>query len=105
MHSISAMDSVVSANTLVIRPFGGLATLIHYRHKDFIINHMCLERYNIISISNLVLVNVYLPSTTCGDDTQLVDEILIKISNILKTITFSHIFFAGDITVLQVQRV
>jgi len=97
MHGISAMDSVVSANTLVGRPFGGLATLIHNSHKDFIINHMCSERYNIISIGNLVLVNVYLPSTTRGDDTQLVDEILIEISNILKTIIFSHIIFAGDI--------
>ena len=66
-------------NILVGRPFGSLATLIHHRHKDFIKNHVCSERYSIISVDSLVLVNVYLPTQYCSEDVFLVDEILTAI--------------------------
>jgi len=97
MYGISAIESTVGANTLVGRPFGGLATLIHSKHKDLITNHVCFERYNIISIGNLVLINVYLPCTLRGDDLYLVDEMFDAIYLQLENITFTDIVFGGNI--------
>jgi len=87
---ISAMESAVQSNTLVGRPFGGVATLIKNCQSQHILEHVCAERYNIISIRSYLLVNLYLPSISNNVDTfmvtDLIDEIVAKISSI----SFTH---------------
>jgi len=50
MYGVSAMESAICSKTFIGRPFRGVATLIPSSHKHHITNHICCERYNIISI-------------------------------------------------------
>jgi len=65
--ALHAMEHAVSSGIIVGRPFGGLATLINNKYKDFIFDHNCSKRFNIISLVGIGLVNVYLPSITDND--------------------------------------
>jgi len=61
MFGVSAMSSTVLQGPLSGRPFGGFGTLIHSKHEKYIVNHICSERFNILLLGSLALVNVYLP--------------------------------------------
>ena len=55
MFGISVMAGAVTKGPLTGRPFGGLATFIHNKYKNYIVNHICSERLSIISILFLIL--------------------------------------------------
>ena len=60
-YGISAMEQCVSESLLRGRPFGGVATLINSNltaKVDFV---KCSERFVVISLGNILFVNVYLP--------------------------------------------
>jgi len=91
------MTNTLSKNILTGRPFGGVATLIHNSYSKCITSHMCAERYNIISIGRLLLVNVYLPDSHRGDKLELLNDILNEKLSILSKIDYDILVFGGDI--------
>ena len=97
VYGISAMNTVVSKDILSGRPFGGLFTLIHDRYKNNIVSSFCSERFNIILLGTLALVNVYLPKVTDADTCSLFNFILRDIFDELEKIFFTHIILGGDI--------
>jgi len=94
--SISAMEHAVSSGIIIGRPFGGVATLINNKYKDFIIDHNCSKRFNIISLGDIALINVYLPSITNNDSLLLFNTILSDISTDIEKLSFKQIVFGGD---------
>ena len=59
-YEISAMERAVEKSVLKGRPYGGTATLIHNKWRAFIKIIATVERYVIIALSNLLLINIYL---------------------------------------------
>ena len=97
MYGVSAMTDTVSVGPLYGRPYGGLATLIHTKHKKYIVNHICSERFNIILIGSLALVNVYLPSIINADTCFLFNSLLDDIVTKLDSLQFTNLVFGGDL--------
>ena len=98
-YASSAMDNIVSTGLLRGRPFGGVAVYIN--------NALCAgvklickhSRYIILQISDLVLVNAYLPCV--GSDTWEHDymDCLASIANILGELNYTHLIFGGDFNI------
>lgn len=85
---VSAMDNVLENGVLFGRPFGGVATLIHDSFKHSIVNHKCSDRYNILSIGNVTLVNVYVPSNVKVSEIDIITEMWEDIHLILDTLDY-----------------
>jgi len=88
---VSAMKSAVCSNTPICCPFWGVASLINCSHKHHITNHICCERYNIISNGPMTLVNVYFPCSSKRDDIFIVSDILDEIVEKLANIVYTHL--------------
>ena len=100
VYGISAMDTSISQGILRGRPRGGVLTLIRKslcNAFNRVVCVACAERYTIVSLDDLLLVNVYLP--TCRSESHL-DElrsILGCICSDIGNCKYSHIIFGDDI--------
>ena len=95
---ISAMEQAVSHSVLRGRPYGGVATLIH---NDFIGRATCVkcaERYNIITVDNIIFINVYMPCNAPGS-VEIVKSVLDDIENVICLFPDYNIVLGGDFNV------
>jgi len=77
------MEKVVQKSVLGGRPFGGTATLVHRKWRTFVKVIATVDRYAIISLGKLLLINIYLPNNCVNimhEITTLFDEIMAKYS-------------------------
>ena len=65
----SAMCNIVESGMLVGRPFGGVITLVKNSLRNNTTTIYCSERFAIIKICNLIVINIYLPCV--GSDNRL----------------------------------
>jgi len=65
----SAMSKTVETGILRGRPFGGVLTMIHNSLRKITETIFCSERFAIIKIANIIIVNIYLPCV--GTDNRL----------------------------------
>ena len=103
VFGISAMQTAVGNSILRGRPFGGVASMI--RNKGLPTKCIvCSEHYNIVTVGDLAMVNVYLP--TCINDNER-DDILVLIDEIashLDGISFKNVIFGGDMNCDMLQK-
>ena len=92
----SAMRKTVESGMLRGRPFGGVMMLI----KDHLRNHTetvkCDDRYTIVRIGNLLIVNVYLPCCGTEDRVNICKDMLLEIEYWLQYFNWCHYVIAGD---------
>ena len=65
IYSVSSMGNILNKGILRGRPYGGLAILVNKALCNMfndITVVACADRYFILSLDNLLLINVYLPS-------------------------------------------
>jgi len=72
-----------------------LLTLIFSSNINSITNHAGSDRFNIISIGSIILVNVHLPSSPQGDVLHLFQSTLDKIFSIVINLQFTLSIFGG----------
>ena len=95
-YSSSAMDNAISQAPLRGRPFGGVAAYVKHELAPCIRLIIAADRYIIIRIGDVLVVNVYLP---CGSDESVQEcymECLANIANDISDTEFSHIIIGGD---------
>ena len=91
------MDFVSGKGILRGRPFGGVGILVNKRHAKFV---KCLckeERFIIILIYNIIIINVYLPVNTDNDIYSVcLLDILTSLSNTIGQYPDSKVIITGD---------
>ena len=93
---ISAMESTLKSQILYGRPWGGVATLIKNSVSAVIKCICCTERFTIITIGHLLLINLYLPSCKNATDRDVVTSILCSIAEIISECEYSFGIIGGD---------
>ena len=95
---MSAMESTITTNILVGRPFGGCLTMINNSIAAHAKPLLIKERLIIIRICEHIFINTYFP---CKDNSNeykdILFEILADISNTLDVIKYEGIIFGGDL--------
>jgi len=98
-YASSAMGDVISSGVLRGRPFGGVAIFV----KNNICHRVKLirkgERFIILQLGDLVLVNVYLPSSGSGNLEDDFMNCLAMIANELSELRYKYIILGGDLNV------
>ena len=95
----SAMTSTVSSGILTGRPFGGVICLINNRLRNCTKTVHSSDRYCIVIICNLVIVNVYLPCAGTPDRNLICSNVLHEIESWLQDYSDFNVLFAGDFNV------
>ena len=93
---ISAIDSEVRRGILRGRPFGVVGTLIRRTLPGSILCIACTDRYVIVAVGSLLLINVYLPSCRSAADHELLSSIFSRIGIDLNDCTYSYAVLGGD---------
>ena len=76
LYGISAMSHCVEAGPLIGRPFGGVATLVKRQLLNVVKCIHTSERYVIIKVGELLIVNVYLPCDGTVNRTAIYSDVL-----------------------------
>lgn len=71
----SAMDSIIETGVLRGRPFGGVMTLVNNKLQKCTELICATERYVIVAVGNLLVINVYLPCAGTDDRMLICDDI------------------------------
>jgi len=95
-YGSSAMCSAVEAGVLRGRPFGGVMTIVNKKLKDYTEIICASERYVIVAVGDLLVINVYFPCTGTNNRLFILEEIIED----LKSWMFKHphrrIVLGGD---------
>ena len=81
-YGVSAMEGAVSTSILRGRPWGGVCTLVHNELASQVKCLMCSERFVILVIGSVFIINVYLPSYS-RENHMLIETIFSEIHNII----------------------
>ena len=92
----SAMSKRIESGMLTGRPFGGVVTLINNRLRNITQTVHCDERFSIVKIADVVIVNVYLPCQGTQDRIMLCDDLLAQISSWCDRYSGCDLIVAGD---------
>ena len=96
----SAMDKALSSGILRGRPFGGVTTLVRSDLCRFVTFSKTFDRFVLLILKNLVLVNIYLPSVTDNDgECRLIDlltEIQDEVESAIQSINNPVLILGGD---------
>jgi len=95
----SAMSRCVEQGMLRGRPYGGVITLIKKSLQDMVRTVQCDERYVIVKVADLILVNVYLPCAGSKDRLLICDDILVDLWSWREHFADCQIVIAGDFNV------
>ena len=95
-YGISAMEQTVNRCVLKGRPWGGVCTLIRSTFGGKVIFVKCSERYVVIKLDSLLLINVYLPTIVNDADLCTMQSIFAEIDDIVGLFSNYKIVFAGD---------
>jgi len=97
----SAMNDVTAAGVLKGRPFSGVGVLI----GKSVCTGLCVitnaDRYIIVQLDELLIVNVYLPCASAVNDGWKEDYIctLAAVSNDISAVDYKYLVFDGDLNV------
>ena len=92
---ISAMESVVGYNILRGRPYGGVCTLV--KSNKFKMNfNKCSERYTVVVVDNLLLINVYFPTISSDSDLCIVQSMLTDLEEFICMFPNCSVVMSGD---------
>ena len=100
VYSISSMDQSINKGVLRGRPFGGLCTMIRKSLCKAFSSVTCIsstDRYIVVALDNLLLVNVYMPCCRNALDHELIHNILYQIGSVMNEIDHSYVIIGGDI--------
>ena len=95
--SSSAMDSVAGRGILRGRPFGGVGVLVNRCHAHKVKCLATAERFLILSVHNVIIINVYLP--VCKEQNGYINDmsdIFSGISYVLDQYPDYSVIVAGD---------
>jgi len=76
MYGISAMSHCVESGPLLGRPFGGVATLIKKQLVNVVSCICTSERYVVVRLGQLLVVNVYLPCDGTANRMSIYSDVL-----------------------------
>jgi len=78
------MVSTVASGVLRGRPFGGVMTLVHKRLQNCTTVVCAADRYVVVVVGNLLVINVYFPCTGTANRLyiceEMINELMILIS-------------------------
>ena len=98
----SAMDKAICSGILRVRRFGGVTTLVRSDLCKYLTFSKFSDRFVLLIVKNLVLINVYLPSVSNNEDECRLIEVLTELQEEVKTailtVTNPVIIFGGDFT-------
>ena len=77
------MEESLSRSVLKGRPYGGVGILINSGLTKLISHHICKERFVVLVIGEVILINVYLPNVSSDYDLNVVMMILDETENII----------------------
>lgn len=92
----SAMSKTVESGMLCGRPFGGVMILIDNKLRKVTETIVCDERFAIVRISNVIIVNVYLPCSGTPHRTSICEEMFSDINSWLQRFPQCEYVLAGD---------
>jgi len=95
----SAMTKCVQSGVLTGRPFGGVITVVNKRLRKITETVCCHERYNIIRISNYLIINVYMPCAGTADRLLICSDILADIQSWCDSTTLVMLLWRVTLTV------
>jgi len=87
---ISAMEDAFANDMLRGRPFGGVSILVHDLYKAAVCIHRSADRFVVLSIGNVVFVNLYLPNYRSQPDVLLTADLLDNLIIILADIQYYY---------------
>src|SRR5579872_5189278 len=99
VFGVSAMDATLGHGLLRGRPKGGAHIFVHESLESLLgpINCIsCAEKYVIVSVGKLILINVYLPSVKSKDDLNVLHGIFSEMEAFLIDVDFNYLVIAGD---------
>lgn len=100
LFASSPLDGVINSSILRGRPFGGLCILVNKKTFPSCSNISCLfssDNFIAVSVDNLLLVNVYLPSSRSCDDKEKLLFILGSIVTTIENANFCSVLLGGDL--------
>jgi len=92
----SAMSSVVESGILRGRPFGGVITLVNNKLRTVTETIVCEERFVLIRVANVLIVNVYFPCHGTPDRKDICIDLLQEISSWIHRFPNCECIVAGD---------
>ena len=97
----SAMNDVTAAGVLKGRPFGGVGILIDKSVCSGLRVITKADRYIIVQLNELLLINVYLPCASAVNEAWREDYLctLASISNDISAVNYKYLIFGGDLNV------
>ena len=101
---ISAMEDRGESDVLFGRPYGGACILLNNRYVRCVKFVFCAERFAVLQLKSVVLVNLYMPcktkrltSSTLADIS--VEDVLDEVSSCLTTLDYEYLVIGGDFDV------
>ena len=95
----SAVGSAIGSGPIFGRPFGGVACLLNSRCSSLCEIVVTDDRFIVLKIGSVMVINVYLPCRGTADRVLLYEEILSQLSAILEDSEVSNCIIAGDFNV------
>ena len=95
----SAMNDAVQQGPLRGRPYGGVMTLISRTFSRFTRVVCATDRYVVVVVGMLLIINVYLPCCGTDDRVDLCEEILYNLSLLLSEYPQHQVIVGGDLNV------
>ena len=106
VFGISAMDKTLGQGILKGRPKGGVSTFVHKSLKNAFGRVTCIscaEKFVIVTVGQLLLINVYLPSVKSAEDMDELRLIFSDIETFLADVECNYAVFGGDFNVNVMQ--
>ena len=92
----SAMSSAVERGVLRGRPFGGVMTLVSKRLHNFTKIVCATERYVIVTVGNILIINVYFPCVGTADRLLVCEEIIDNLTLWVQRYPRHSVLIGGD---------
>ena len=92
----SAMNSTVEEGVLRGRPFGGVMTLVSKRLQKFTKVVCVTDRYVILTVGDILLVNVYFPCVGTINRLLVYEEIIDKLTLWVQKYSCHNVIIGGD---------
>ena len=102
-YGIYALNNVISKGILSGRSYGVVVTLIHSSLADRVVCLKCEERVVVITLCNVMFINLYMPCSTTADNISIVQSIIYELGVLTNLFPDYDIVLGGDVnTVLNV---
>lgn len=95
----SAMRTSVESGVLQGRPFGGVMILVSKRLQSCTELVCAADRYVILTVGDLIFVNIYLPCVGTADRLLICDDIFADLLSFMCKFPYHKIFIGGDFNV------